>query len=173
MYLMNLNKMEINKEAKADMFNYSVDWTKIENDPLSLQYNAVKNTIGDLVNSPSAYPAFYRIDFVDEREENEDDVFIFQSIVNVTLAAFFDLMCTEKGRPRERRLDVPEKLKCIKCSMSLIKKAINHATIRDTFNLCICYKNYEYYLCDERCKLEKGEFEHSVDELKGGEADGK
>ena len=170
MYLMNLDKLKIDKTGKADMFNYSIDWASIENEPLSFQYRAIKNAIEDFVNHPSAFPAFYRIDFEDSREETDEDESIFQSIVNVTLAVFFELMCySNQGRPRERRLDVPDKLKCIKCSMSLIKRAINHKTVRDSFNLCICYKGYEYYLCDERERIEKEEFVHNTDELKGGE----
>ncbi len=165
MYLVNLEKMQIDKAGNADIFNYEIDWQSIESSPLSLQKEAIKNAISDLVNHPSTYPAFYDITFVDPRDDTDEDDDLFLSIVNVTLAVFFELMCTDKGRPRERRLDVPSKLQCLKCSRSLIKRAVNHKTIRDSFNLHICYKDYEYYLCDERVKLEEGEFVHGTEEL--------
>lgn len=59
----------------------------------------------------------------------------FESAVKLILAAFFGTIVRDKGRPRERRLDVPENLKSINCNMSLLKCAINYQTLVDKFQV--------------------------------------
>jgi hypothetical protein len=63
----------------------------------------------------------------------------FESAVNVVLTAFFEELTGRSGvgRPRERRLDVPEELKVVNCSMSLMKRAVNYKTVVDKFQVQI------------------------------------
>lgn len=63
----------------------------------------------------------------------------FESAVKVILAAFFEELVGQSraGRPRERRLDVPESLKGVSCNMSLLKRAVNYKTIVDKFQVQI------------------------------------
>ena len=50
MYLANLEKMQIDKAGKADMFNYEIDWPSIELNSLSLQKEAIKNASSGSLN---------------------------------------------------------------------------------------------------------------------------
>jgi hypothetical protein len=71
----------------------------------------------------------------------------FESAVNVILAAFFRNIRVDKGRPRERRLDVPENLKGdVHCSLALLKNAINYRTLVDRFQLEITGRGLIYIL---------------------------
>ena len=72
-----------------------------------------------------------------DKEVCEDPESYFITAVNVFSAVFFDSICTTKGRPRERRLDVPEQLKVAKTNMSMLKRAVNAQTIVNTFNFTI------------------------------------
>lgn len=69
--------------------------------------------------------------------EDELSLETFESAVKLILAAAFEIMTVQpkKGRPRERRLDVPENLKTLNCNMSLLKNAINYATVVDKFQI--------------------------------------
>lgn len=72
----------------------------------------------------------------------------FESAVKLILAAAFEMILvdTKKGRPRERRLDVPENLKTLNCNMSLLKNAINHQTLVDKFQIEIYSGDLRYVL---------------------------
>lgn len=76
----------------------------------------------------------------DEEVESLDDAdAFFTTSVNIVGAIFLDLMCASPhtGRARERRLDVPEKLKIVQTNMSMLKRAVNMQTYCDRFNLVI------------------------------------
>ena len=105
----------------------------------SLIKHAAKNLVADLDESKIYNFAF---DLLGEIEEEE-----FETAVNVILAAFFEMMVGKLGRPRERRLDVPENLKKeINCNMSLLKRAINYKTVVDRFQLTIGCRSLQYIL---------------------------
>lgn len=104
------------KERTRQAFNYFVESSGIEN-----YYNVILNRQ------------------INESDDSEEIECYFLTAVNIISAVFFDVMCTTKGRPRERRLDVPENLKVLKTNMSLLKRAINAQTLVDCFNLTICW----------------------------------
>ena len=91
---------------------------------------AVKNLLADL-NPDKVYN--FAFDLMAEQLSEE----VFETVVNVLVAAFFQGMRIDKGRPRERRLDVPEELKVVNCSMSLMKRAVNYKTVVDKFQVQI------------------------------------
>ena len=66
----------------------------------------------------------------------EADIF-FTYAVNIISAIFLDSICLKKPRARERRLDVPVKLKELASSLSLIKHLVNMTSYYDRFNLMI------------------------------------
>ena len=80
--------------------------------------------------------------------DEELSVESFESAVKLILAAAFEtiLVDTKKGRPRERRLDVPENLKTLNCNMSLLKNAINYQTLVDKFQIEIYSGDLKYIL---------------------------
>ena len=107
----------------------------------SLIKYAAKNLVADLDENKIYNFAF---DLLGEIEEEE-----FETAVNVILAAFFEMLVGKSGvgRPRERRLDVPENLKKeVNCNMSLLKKAINYKTVIDRFQLTIGCRSLQYIL---------------------------
>lgn len=106
----------------------------------SLMKHAAKNLVADLDEDKIYNFAF---DLLGEIEEEE-----FETAVNVILAVFFEIMTdTKLGRPRERRLDVPENLKKeVNCNMSLLKRAINYKTVVDRFQLTIGCRSLQYIL---------------------------
>ena len=106
----------------------------------------------------NAVPTLFLIDIeTDKSIDNIDDAdAFFTTAVNVIASVVLDSLCVQphKGRPRERRLDVPEKLKVAHVNMSLLKKCINMKTYCDRFNLIIKWKNnnddYHYGLVPQK-----------------------
>lgn len=73
----------------------------------------------------------------------------FESAAHCILSNFFSTLIGEStlGRPRERRLDVPEDIKKqVNCNMSLVKRAINYKTLVDKFQLTIYSRTLQYIL---------------------------
>ena len=101
----------------------------------------------------------------DSSVANEDDCNFFLGFVNVACGEFFRMMSKQERRSSDYRLDAPEKLKCLKTSFSLIKRASNYQTINDVFNLTIKYKDLIFMLCDEKTIADEKDFIHSADEL--------
>lgn len=101
---------------------------------------AVKNLLADL-NPDKVYN--FAFDLMAEQLSEE----VFETVVNVLVAAFFQGMRIDKGRPRERRLDVPDNLKGdVHCSLALLKNAINYRTLVDRFQLEITGRGLIYIL---------------------------
>lgn len=103
----------------------------------------------------------------DANEANEEESGFFLGFVNIACAEFFRMMIKNVERKTEYRLDVPENLKGLHMSYSLMKKACNHELVNDVFNLTITYKNLTFSLCDQDAKRFEDikEFKHTVDEL--------
>ena len=110
-----------------------------------------RQVLKKLITEESGIENFYRITLVCKpfaTAVDNDDYFL--TAVNIISAIFFDIMCTNKGRGREHRLDAPEKLKKLKTTMSLVKRATNSQTLVDKFNLRICWR----ISADEECVYE-------------------
>ena len=99
-----------------------------------------------------------------ETSATEEQARDFLSIVNVATACFFAQFVEKEDRKRERRLDVPDNLKALKVNMTLLKRAINHQTKADLFNLMIHSKDLTFVMCDEK-DIPTKDFKHTVDEL--------
>lgn len=91
---------------------------------------AVKKVV-DTIDRPSR-PHRFEFEVISAEPLDED---AFESAVKLITAAFFGVIVGDKGRKRERRLDVPENLKTLNCNMSLLKCAINYQTVVDKFQL--------------------------------------
>ena len=128
------NEEIITKGTHIDLVpNSSISTLAAKIDP------AVQKLVADL-NEDKIYN--FAVDILGEISEEE-----FESAVNVILAAFFRNIKVNKGRPRERRLDVPENLKGeVHCSLALLKNAINYRTLVDRFQLEITGRGLVYIL---------------------------
>jgi hypothetical protein len=91
---------------------------------------AVKKVV-DTIDRPGR-PHRFEFEVISAESLDED---AFESAVKLITAAFFGVIVGDKGRKRERRLDVPENLKTLNCNMSLLKCAINYQTVVDKFQL--------------------------------------
>lgn len=101
---------------------------------LFLMERAVKNAFQN-IDATKVYSFEINVSSTDG-DINEEQ---FESVVHVGVSAFFNNLINGKlGRPRERRLDVPDNLKeNVNCNMSLLKRAINYRTLIDKFQLQI------------------------------------
>ena len=80
-------------------------------------------------------------------ENTELSIEEFESAVHCVLSNFFNSMVGKMGRPRERRLDVPEEIKQqVNCNMSLLKRAVNYKTLVDRFQLTVYSRTLKYIL---------------------------
>ena len=136
MRFIDLNKLKIVKSYQFKTKETEIDLTN------AATIFEMKEKIRQNFNyfiEPSAIENHYIANIKCNESIDEDIEAVFLTVVNVVSAIFFDMMCTTKGRPRERRLDVPENLKALKTNMSLLKRAINSQTHVDMFNLTICW----------------------------------
>ena len=115
-------------EACMTMVSYDDLKSMVEQFPV--MEAAVKKVV-DTIDRPSR-PHRFEFEVISAESLDED---AFESAVKLITAAFFGVIVGDKGRKRERRLDVPENLKTLNCNMSLLKCAINYQTVVDKFQL--------------------------------------
>ena len=109
-------------------------------------------------------------DFAEEDLSEDDIINSLTSTANIINAFIFTSFLTGANRTREKRLDVPDKLKGVNCSFGLLKRAVNEEMRCPRFNIRINYKQYYYILVDElKYVPEQTNFIHTVDEIQGGE----
>ena len=148
MQYVNLNTLKIENTTPDDkiMVNVAIvpynDTETISNQWLNTRA-AVKKAF-DPIDRPTRP---HKFEF-EVATEDELSLEAFESAVKLILAAAFEMVLvdTKKGRPRERRLDVPENLKTLNCNMSLLKNAINYATLVDKFQIEIYSGDLRYIL---------------------------
>ena len=145
MLFIDLKKLKIEKEFRYEQFAIEVP-VDITNAAAKIKAQA-KEACKKLFKDKPAIAAQYHIEILPRQKVTEDD---FISLVNIFVIAFFENLITTGGRPRERRLDVPEQLSCAHISMGLLKRAINTKTVTDVFNLTINCKHYCYMLIDTK-----------------------
>ena len=139
MQYVNLNTLKIERTTPDDKvmhFLQVVDYDDLKSmvEQFPAMRAAVKNAFAG-IDRPTRPHCFHFL-----LESKEPFTFeTFESAVNLILTAFFEELTGRSGvgRPRERRLDVPEELKVVNCSMSLMKRAVNYKTIIDKFQVQI------------------------------------
>lgn len=148
MQYVNLNTLSVEQTTQYDKIMVNVatvpyDDTVSISDQWLITKTAVKNAF-EVVDRPSRP---YKFEF-EVQAKKELSVEEFESAVKLILAAAFEmsLLNPKKGRPRERRLDVPENLKILNCNMSLLKNAINYATVVDKIQIEISCGDLRYVL---------------------------
>lgn len=159
MYFINLSDLKIKKEFRYENQEISIPLEK--NLSLVDVKSRVSARVKDLLDDKPAIACMYIINFKCDGLTADE----FLSWVNIAVAEFFHAITSVTGRPRERRLDVPDRLKVVKCNMALLKNAINHQTFTDVFNLHIICGDLEYYLCNEKAIETEKEYKHNLDEL--------
>lgn len=95
---------------------------------------------------------------VEETLSDEDAANFLITCANIITSSLVQYLCIDQKRDREHRLDAPDNLKCIKMSMSSLKKLINCQTKINCLNIIVHLQDLVYILCDERT-IETGESE--------------
>lgn len=134
-----LTDIKVKKE-----FNYSTITLDLEisfNDGLKTMQEKAQKVLKPLFSRDvTALETLFYINLIvtDAPSDSGEKEDFFLTFTNVFMAEFFNNICLDAGRPRERRLDVPERLKAASnISCSLLKQAVNSKTVFDTFNVQI------------------------------------
>lgn len=143
MNILNLDAMKIEKADHLTCFEANLEVNPHE--PLCFLREHISADLRSFLSTVHEEPACLEIKLNSAAEMGEDD---FLSLTNTIVALFFTLIIKNLGRDRERRLDVPAKLTECHMSSGMLKKAINHQTQLNKFNLSICWKDYHYELCE-------------------------
>ena len=86
-----------------------------------------------------------------EVEENLQPVLDYLlTVAHIAIPLTLQTLETGKGYKRERRLDVPDKLKPLHASYGALKRACNNEILTPLINIQIEYNNILYLLCDGR-----------------------
>ena len=144
MLFIDLHKLKIIK--KFNFLNYECHIKLNKEDSMLKNKAIVKEACTKLCEEKPAIAACYRIE-LDVNDVTEEE---FIGLVNLTTAVFFECFVKTGGRPRERRLDIPEKLTCAHISAGLLKRAVNTQTVTDIFNLVIDCGDFHYIMLDTK-----------------------
>ena len=144
MLFIDLNKLKIIK--KFNFLNYECRIKLNKEDSMLKNKAIIKESCTKLCEEKSAIAACYRIE-LDVNDITEEE---FIGLVNLTTAVFFECFVKTGGRPRERRVDIPEKLTCAHISAGLLKRAVNTQTVADIFNLVIDCGDFHYIMLDTK-----------------------
>ena len=138
-----MNFIDLEKLKIITEHNYSTKELDLQMSPaakLSEIREITRSSIAPIIEKTKIEMLYEITINTDEKVESLDDAdAFFTTTVNIIGAIFLDLMCASPhtGRARERRLDVPEKLKVVQTNMSMLKRAVNMQTYCDRFNLII------------------------------------
>ena len=144
MLFVDLNKLKIIK--KFNFLNYECHIKLNKEDTMLKNKATIKEACTKICEEKPAIAACYRIE-LDVNDVTEEE---FIGLVNLTTAVFFECFVKTGGRPREHRLDIPEKLTCAHISAGLLKRAVNAQTVTDIFNLVIDCGDFHYIMLDTK-----------------------
>lgn len=143
MYFINLKDIKIEKQYNYQTYGTTLNWDSTI--PAAKMLLDATDACTKLFAEKPSIAASYEFTL-----SPIDDAEVFESVVNIVLGAFFKAFCNDKGRPREHRLDVPTKLAAAHTSITNMKRAVNHQTVADIFNIVIKSGEYTYYLVDSK-----------------------
>ena len=112
---------------------------------------------------PTGLPVLYDFDVAApwlEDYEKEELAGYLVSLANVVVPVVLHALETGKGYKRERRLDVPDKLKPLHASYGCIKRACNYEIKTPIINIKINFNDVSYLFCMGReiDEIKKEEF---------------
>ena len=148
MQYLNLNTLKIENTNTSDkIMSYFATIPYEDLETITDQWPAIRYAVENGLQSIErpTRPHLFQYELEVKKELSVES---FESAIKLILAAFFEALIEQpkKGRPRERRLDVPEELKQANCNMSLLKRAINYKTIVDKFQIEIRCGDLNYNL---------------------------
>lgn len=148
MLFIDLEKLKIVKELRYQTFETEMSFGV--NDAAAKIKAEAKKVAARLLAQHASVAAKYVINVRTDKVPFAEDII---SYVNIITAAFFEEFVLTGGRPRERRLDIPQELQCAHISAGLLKRAVNTKTVTDVFNLEINVNDtFHYTLVDKKEK---------------------
>lgn len=166
MLLADFDKLKIYSDGHFDTIAYHFGDDLVVDGNSLFQLTKIINSALDTImpTSKSAYPCVFRF-YINKDDPNMNtDAAEFLSIVNLILPLVFQRLVMSEPREREKRLDVPDKLKPLKCSMGAAKRMVNYVMLRDKINIIIEYGDLIYTLVDEKTIEDDKQFIHDADE---------
>jgi len=166
MYFINLEDLSIKKEFHFETYSY--DLPNILDSSVASIKKIVDDGINELIDLSKENknnPVSLEVVIDGQGEATEEEAENFVTIVNICATEFLRLLCLDKGRKREYRLDVPEKLKVVKVSLSSLKNVINSDTYLNQFNFTVKYKDLIYMMIDSKDLDFEKDFKHEILEL--------
>lgn len=159
MYFADFNKLKIVTD-----YNFKHETFTIEIEPetavkeVMLQVDPMLDRI-----EPTSLPVLYDFDVAAAWLEDykiEDLADYLASLANIVVPVVLRKLETGKGYKRERRLDVPDKLKPLHASYGCIKRACNYEIKTPIINIKINFNNVSYLFCMGReiDEIKKEEF---------------
>lgn len=144
MNILNLNDLTVEKARSLTEINYEIqiDWSLPLLQVRSLLQDTIVNCLKEIPNGA----VHYHFNIVNATPATDDD---FISMVNTIEALFFMNITLGTGRNRERRLDVPEGLHACHVPSGVLKRAINHRTKLDYFNISIGCGDFYFVMCED------------------------
>ena len=144
MNILNLKDFIIEKANRLTEVNYEIqaDWSLPLLQSRVLLNNALENCLKEIPSGAVQYN-FH----ISSSSPVSDDDFI--SIVNTLEALFFMNITLGTGRDRERRLDVPEALLTCHAPSGVLKRAVNHRTKLDFFNITVQCGDLHFTMCED------------------------
>lgn len=181
MRFLNLETLKIEKE-----YNFNTIILNIEIPDTSISLKQIKEIIEGAFqhaqetienNKSKSIAAHFIVYLLYPSCDLNSEAEFFSTFVNVFLPVFFNALKEDAGRPRERRLDVPEKLKeKVRVSLGILKDLINTATKYNLFTVSIHGQHLFYEMLNQEYNdtednlIIKGGFEPiEEEEMKGEE----
>lgn len=161
-YFADFNKLKITTD-----YNYLTKniYLEVHKDtPVNLIQAEVTKKVKELEMQHTSLPILYdfEIGAADtEFSEHQELVDFLLTVVNIVIPTTLKLLEDGEGYKRERRLDVPDKLKPLHASFGTIKRACNHKIYTPLMNIRVSYNDLFFVLCDGR----------EIDEVKGDSSD--
>ena len=149
MFYLDLEKMSVKKlPEEQEMITRFTTLAVVNNGGIKAIYDAASEVVKVALNNTEQNKVYnFYFDVKTEKEMDEDE---FETTINILLTAFFKHNELKIGRPRERRLDVPDNLKQnVNCSMSLLKSAINIQTRVNKFQITLANGDLRYEMVGE------------------------
>lgn len=175
MLFIDLEKLHIIKDFHPQEIKYVLDKDIVADEDIKM--SELKQYIESIIKVDDAkllknYATSIDITIAHQGSDDvatEDEAAHFLSVVNTITAIFFNNVLLggspSARRKRDYRLDVPDKLKNVKCPRGMLKNAVNNETTMNIFNLTIHYKDLSFVLADEKDLIKQEDFVHSIDEV--------
>lgn len=163
MYFANFNKLKIDTDYNYITHHFDLNLGK-QPIPVKLIQSEVKRVLSEAEINKTEMCVLYDFSIAAEPDgslEIDELVSFLLTLSNIIVPEVLQFLDTKQSYKRERRLDVPDKLKPLHTSYGMLKRACNSQLLTPVMNIKINFSNVSYIMCDGR----------DVDEIKEESSD--